>query len=639
MSDSNKNKPPPSSRPNIARIVSGAGTPTLPSALVSRSDAQAMIAAATVPTPIITNSDDAKKWLLKKNWVPEGESLTRLKLADILFNLATQTNPHTGKTVTLEFQSAILSVAYLIEDQAEDDYTSSIGKKITAKLYESLNNINEVFAKSKEFMDATSTQQASTILSIQEVAAKQSEIVDKLATTTDKITASATATPRNLQSNEWPSLSNSAPSKPSTPSAQYNPDLTADHIKIQQRLILSSLQLFFEVDKDDKAAPRDRSIPAQRKMRDNITKSFQEAAEAVGDTIPSAKSIRSTQIFDRGAVLLEFETKPLRDQFSTLCITTNLLTSICPSARIKPRSHPVIFRFVPCNSEFDPSNAEHIATIESEHHLDPGSITSATWIKQPEKRSAGQTTANLKVICATPETANHLIKERIRVYDHLVNVRKDLRIPMRCNNCQEYGHARASCPNPEKCATCATEAHSSTNCTQPNKPRCISCGPDSTHASTSPSCPSFSKKCDSLDARFPENAMPYYPTGEKWTWCAAPPKRTPTAPFTTPRIPPPVDNGWANRTRRTQQGTLPNSWNQTQAPPNTTQTQTASQPRAEPPTPAEAQPPPPTAEPPVPPTPELPYATPPRPTMRSLLSPKPKSPTNADQPTNPSHSQ
>ncbi|GLB43952.1 hypothetical protein LshimejAT787_1501360 [Lyophyllum shimeji] len=34
------------------------------------------------------------------------------------------------------------------------------------------------------------------------------------------------------------------------------------------------------------------------------------------------------------------------------------------------------------------------------------------------------------------------------------------------------------------------------------------------------------KLCDDLDHRFPENSMPFFPTGEAWTWASAPPKRT-----------------------------------------------------------------------------------------------------------------
>lgn len=306
MGDHNKNKPP-NIRPNTNRVASNSGTSSLPSSFGSRSETQVLLAqtSLTNPTPTVLNAVDARKWLFKKTWITEDESISRLKLADILFNIASQI-----KSLPPDFQAAIMSVAYLIEDQAEDVYASAIGEKITAKLFESISNINSALIKSKEYIDATTTQQASAILNIQEAATKQSEIIEKLATTTDKITATAAANPRNLTSNNWPFLSSNAPSKPSVPSAHYNSKFSAEHVKIQQRLILSSLQVFIETDKDNTEAPKDRSIPAQRQMRDNVTKSFQEAAEAASESIiPSPKAIRSTQVFERSTVLLEFETK------------------------------------------------------------------------------------------------------------------------------------------------------------------------------------------------------------------------------------------------------------------------------------------------------------------------------------------
>ena len=48
--------------------------------------------------------------------------------------------------------------------------------------------------------------------------------------------------------------------------------------------------------------------------------------------------------------------------------------------------------------------------------------------------------------------------------------------------------------------------------------------------STSPSCPTFLRKCEALDGHFPVNAMPYYPSKESWTWAAAPANPPPPLP-------------------------------------------------------------------------------------------------------------
>src|ERR1700676_2275806 len=114
----------------------------------------------------------------------------------------------------------------------------------------------------------------------------------------------------------------------------------------------------------------------------------------------------------------------------------------------------------------------------------------------------------------------------------LVNVRMDLRVPTRCNQCQEYGHIRANCINPRRCASCASEDHSIGDCLIGNTLRCVSCGEGSGHGSASLQCPVYKSKCDDISARFPENSLPYFPTLDRATWSSLPsnPPR-PTSPF------------------------------------------------------------------------------------------------------------
>ena len=76
------------------------------------------------------------------------------------------------------------------------------------------------------------------------------------------------------------------------------------------------------------------------------------------------------------------------------------------------------------------------------------------------------------------------------------------------------------CIGVAKCANCTSESHSADKCDR--SPSYVSCGPSSQHPSSSPSCPSFIKKCEALDNRFPENTMPYYLSRDSWTWAASP---------------------------------------------------------------------------------------------------------------------
>ena len=63
-------------------------------------------------------------------------------------------------------------------------------------------------------------------------------------------------------------------------------------------------------------------------------------------------------------------------------------------------------KFMPCDGSFSPEDEDQLCTIKTEHKVDKGVIVVVSWIKKPERQSPRQKTANIKVLCATPNTAN-----------------------------------------------------------------------------------------------------------------------------------------------------------------------------------------------------------------------------------------
>lgn len=245
------------------------------------------------------------------------------------------------------------------------------------------------------------------------------------------------------------------------------------------------------------------------------------------DTTPKT-TVKGVTIQSRGGVMLEFDTTESAKRFKHYAHSSSLLAKFGEEAMITSFSTDIIFRFVPCTGVFDPNNEEHLRAIEEESGLRDYDITSARWIKKAEFRAENQTVANLKVQCATPYAANHLLTNRVHVCGKLVTVRKDIREPPRCNNCQTYGHLQNDCPSSTRCATCAGE-HNTRDCNSHDKVSCVSCGPNSTHPSNSRQCPTFNSKRKAMELRFPENSMPYFPVlDEPWTWVQAEAKPEPT---------------------------------------------------------------------------------------------------------------
>ena len=109
-----------------------------------------------------------------------------------------------------------------------------------------------------------------------------------------------------------------------------------------------------------------------------------------------------------------------------------LLCEFSSKTHICPRTYVVVFRFVPCHGPFDPTIDEHLCNIKTENDLPTDSIIAASWCKHPERRSPNEATTTLKVVCANPDAPNRLLTGHIWVDDHLLNVRKDICIPIKC---------------------------------------------------------------------------------------------------------------------------------------------------------------------------------------------------------------
>ena len=89
--------------------------------------------------------------------------------------------------------------------------------------------------------------------------------------------------------------------------------------------------------------------------------------------------------------------------------------------------------------------------------------------------------------------------------------------------CRRWGHFAHSCTAAtDICGTCGGE-HQTKECTTRDKMYCVSCKNHS-HFSWNRDCPEFHCRCMQFDENFPENDLPYFPTGEDWTMIPCPNK-------------------------------------------------------------------------------------------------------------------
>ena len=231
----------------------------------------------------------------------------------------------------------------------------------------------------------------------------------------------------------WPPLlqSGARPRNVPSPSPPHIVPQTSNNLI--QRISLASKQLLINYGpKAPDDPPRDKSIKAQCRFRgmfnDWVNISLPPAEEGAAP-VPPSRAVRNVSLFNSPSVLLEFNTAELKSMFDQTCLPN----SAPKPTYVRPRTYTIILHFVPCSGLFDPSLEAHLREVEVENDLPVNSIVSTSWCKRPEKRSPNQKAANM------------FITGRIRVDDHLVTVHKNIRLPIRCIKCQEYGHTRDSC--------------------------------------------------------------------------------------------------------------------------------------------------------------------------------------------------
>ncbi|KAG2751707.1 hypothetical protein P692DRAFT_20700877, partial [Suillus brevipes Sb2] len=116
-----------------------------------------------------------------------------------------------------------------------------------------------------------------------------------------------------------------------------------------------------------------------------------------------------------------------------------------------------------------------------------------------------------------PTAANTALRDGIYIGQEKLHPRKDKREPVRCVKCQLWGHVAKECKaSKDVCGTCGKN-HRTDSCNAYRTLFCVSCNSDD-HASWNRNCPEFENRCAGIDAKLPENSMPYFPTiNEDWT--------------------------------------------------------------------------------------------------------------------------
>jgi len=129
---------------------------------------------------------------------------------------------------------------------------------------------------------------------------------------------------------------------------------------------------------------------------------------------------------------------------------------------------------------------------EFARHNETGPVKKVIWLSKGNKA-----TGSMGVFLERKEDAERLLGKRLVYVGGQVAFSdkfERLARPMRCFNCQQYGHSQAMCKNDSTCGRCAG-GHSTDSCISPDR-RCAAC--KEPHAATDRGCPAWRKEMERL---------------------------------------------------------------------------------------------------------------------------------------------
>ena len=319
-------------------------------------------------------------------------------------------------------------------------------------------------------------------------------------------------------------------SRTSTHSPNYPPsELVKASAAIKERQILLDLG-------------EDHTIKKQCLTRDEILTTFQKALTDIQTPDSPDTTIKSLKILSNGGLLLELPSNDAANWVRQNDNRQRFANTTGGKLTIKDRSFNIVVPFTPIWIALEDETT--LRNMEKDNGLPEGTIASARWIKPPSKREAFQRFAHALLSLTSPTAANKLIQDGLHYNSLQLRPIKDKKDPLRCLKCQRWGHLAKSCKEEkDTCGSCAGE-HRTSSCPSTEPPRCINCDSPS-HASASRKCPEFLKRSEELNAKRPENLLPYFPTDEPWTLDPLPP------PSSGPIVPPRRPSSPSQATRRT----------------------------------------------------------------------------------------
>ena len=258
--------------------------------------------------------------------------------------------------------------------------------------------------------------------------------------------------------------------------------------------------------------------------KEELVKHLQNVFDDTRGTEGPPTLIKAITRMRNGGIIVEFANSEAVKWSRNPSTRSSLTSKLASNIRIKDRQFSLVLSFVPiCINVEDANTLRYIETV---NELPENSITKIKWIKDPACRSPTQRVAHAFISLSSPQVANQIIREGLCVNHEKLRAHKDRKEPLRCMKCQRWGHFAKDCKHQvDVCGSCAGP-HRESKCNSYATFFCVNCQTDH-HGSASKECPEFIRRCEELDAKHPDNALPYFPTDDPESQLALPPRSSP----------------------------------------------------------------------------------------------------------------
>ncbi|KAF9487575.1 hypothetical protein BDN71DRAFT_1513836 [Pleurotus eryngii] len=197
----------------------------------------------------------------------------------------------------------------------------------------------------------------------------------------------------------------------------------------------------------------------------SVTKTATEALHKAGGKTTWA-FVSCTKL-EKGGVLLEANTADVKDWLADSENLNTFLTIFSPGASVKAKKYTIKALYLPVEQPIDTIEAWRM--IEKENDLPPFAISLIKWMKPAARRGKNQQFGHVTITFASPKDANQLLRQGLQTLDNNFRCHKSKMEPLRCLNCQNYGHITSTCKILKAiCATCAQHHANTSDCPQLN---------------------------------------------------------------------------------------------------------------------------------------------------------------------------